>query len=172
MDRGNGEIGMYFDYDQYVRGCLIVSVFGTMFSLCIFIVSTYRFALAVKKQSLFDKVIFLLAILVSVFFLRMDGGILLHGGIHLLTERLSDAVEMRGYISEIERLGRYSFPNLDSEYKQDEVNGVEFTIDGIQCTAMAKGNLEVGDYVSVKYLPKSGYVLYISQIGDEPTDTK
>lgn len=158
---------MYFDYDQYVRGCLIVSVFGTMFSLFIFIASTLRFVLSLKKQSLYEKVIFLLAILVSVFFLRMDGGILLHGGIHLLTERESDAIEMQGYISEIERLDRYSFPNLDSEYKQDEVNGAEFTIDGIQCKAIAKGNLEVGDYVTVKYLPKSGFVLHISKLDEE-----
>lgn len=42
--------------------------------------------------------------------------------------------------------------------------GYEFTINGIQCTAPVKGSLKVGNYVSVTYLPKSGYILYIDKV--------
>ena len=112
----------------------------------------------------------LLFILLFGFLLYINVGTILHGGIYLLNECEADAVEMQGHIEEIKDVEAYSFPNLGSEYGIGQ--GVEFTIDGIQCTAILQGSLEVGDYVSVKYLPKSGYVLYISQIGDESTDTK
>ena len=165
---------MVFDYNQYVSMCLIVPFFVVLFSIYMAVGVILQFIKLVLDRRLSKYTVFtsLFALIICSFFLRMDGGVLLHGGIYLLTERLSDAIEMQGYISEIEGLGQYSFPRMKSNYGYGEHNGVEFTIDGIQCTAILQGSLEVGDYVSVKYLPKSGYVLYISQIGDEPTDTK
>ncbi len=82
----------------------------------------------------------------------------------MLNEKETDAVEMQGYISDIRGLGRFAFPKLKSDYGYGETNGVEFTINGVQCTAIVKGSLEVGDYVSVVYLPKSGYVLFIAEV--------
>ena len=162
-------IRMYFDHAQYVSACLIVPGLVMLFSFYMAIGEVLQFVRLIygKRISKHDVWTFLFILLIAGFFLRMEGGVLLHGGIYLLTERLPDAIEMQGYISEIEGLGRYSFPRIKSNYGYGDTNGVEFTIDGVQCTAVLQGTLEIGDYVSVKYLPKSGYVLYISQIEDE-----
>lgn len=104
-----------------------------------------------------------LVLLVCGFFLCMNVGRLLHGGIHLIYEREADAIELQGEISEIRGLGRFSFPELESEYGYGETNGVQFTIDGIECSAIVQGSLEVGDQVIVVYLPKSGYILSIAE---------
>jgi len=97
-----------------------------------------------------------------------DAGQLSHGGIYLLWERESDAVGMQGKITEITELSQYSLPRIECDYYEDlkygDPKGYEFTINGIQCIAPVKGSLKVGNYVSVTYLPKSGYILYIDQV--------
>ena len=109
-----------------------------------------------------DVINFLLVVTVCAFFLCTSVGRLLHGGIHLVYERESNVVEFQGEILEIKELGRCSFPELKSEYGHDEKNGVLFVIDGVECTAVTRGTLEVGDNVTVSYLPQSGYVLSIT----------
>lgn len=157
---------MYFDYYQYYRGCLIVSIFLVLFILCMLVPTVlYYTRVALRKCiSLRDGMKCVLFVLICGFSLCMNVGILLHGGIYMLNEKETDAVEMQGYISDIRGLGRFAFPKLKSDYGYGETNGVEFTINGVQCTAIVKGSLEVGDYVSVVYLPKSGYVLFIAEV--------
>lgn len=115
-----------------------------------------------KKITSLDGVNLLLAISVCVFFLCMNLGRLFHGGICLIWERETDAVDVYGVITEIKDLGRFAFPNMESDYGYSDKNGVQFTIDGTKCTAISKGEFVVGDYVAVSYLPESGYVLSIS----------
>ena len=100
----------------------------------------------------------------------MEIGVLLNGGIYLRDEKETDAIEIQGEISKIRGLGQFSFPVVKGDYKHEEKNGYEFTINEIQCKAVLKGSLEVGDYVTVKYLPKSGYVLYIAEISKPSVD--
>ena len=155
---------MYFEYAQYVRGCLILPVFISLFTLCPLLsaVSHFLSVIIQRKLSSRDVVNTLIAVLMCGFFLCMNVGRLLHGGIHLIYERESHAVEFQGEILEIKELGRYSFPELKTEYGYGEKNGVLFLIDGVECTAITSGNLEVGDHVTVTYLPQSGYVLSIT----------
>ena len=115
-----------------------------------------------QKLSSRDVINILLAVLVCGFFLCMNVGRLLHGGIHLTYERESNAVELQGEILEIKELGRYSFPKLKTEYGYGETNGVQLVIDGVECTAVTRGILEVGDNVTVTFLPQSGYILSIT----------
>ena len=76
-------------------------------------------------------------------------------------ERESSAVELRGEITEIIGLDRYSFPEFKTEYVYDNKNGVQLIINGVKCTAVTQGTFEVGDKVIIMYLPRSGYVLEI-----------
>lgn len=159
---------MHFEYTQYVRGCLIIPIFVSLFALSMLISTASHFVTVMIQQKLSsrDVINLLLAVLVCSFFLCMNVGRLLHGGIHLTYERESNAVELQGEILEIKELGRYSFPELKTEYGYGETNGVQFVIDGVECTAVTRGTLEVGDNVTVTFLPQSGYILSIT-LNDE-----
>ena len=150
---------MYFEYAQYVRGCLVTPIFASLFALSVLIPSISHFVSIIIQEKSFsrDMIKFLLVVLVCGFFLSMNVGRLLHGGIYLIYESESDAVELQGEILEIKELGRYSFPKLNTEYGHSvTANGVQLVIDGIECTAVTRGTLEVGDKVTVTFLPKSG----------------
>jgi len=154
---------MNFEYTQYVRGCLIIPVFVSLFALPMIVSAVVDLITVIIHQKLSSRAVvnFLFSVLVCGFFLCMNAGRLLHGGIHLIYEKESDAVEVQGKILEIKELGRYSFPELETEYESSETNGVQFLIDGVECTAVTRGALEVGDNVTVTFLPKSGYILSI-----------
>lgn len=154
---------MHFEYTQYVRGCLIIPISVSLFalSMCVSAVSHLITVTIQQKSTSRDIVNFLLTMLVCSFFLCINAGRLLYGGIHLIYERESNAVEVQGEILEIRELGRCSFPKLKTEYRHNETNGVQFLIDGIECAAVTRGTLEVGDNVTVTFLPKSGYILSI-----------
>lgn len=154
---------MYFEYSQYVRSCLILPLFVTVFFLIILFSCISQFFGMRFHNNIhsIDIAKLLLTVLVCTFFLCMNIGRILHGGIHLIYERDSDAIEIQGEISNIEELGRFSFPELKTDYGYGETNGVQFTINGIKCSAALQGNLNVGDNVTVIYLPQSGYILSI-----------
>ena len=82
-------------------------------------------------------------------------GPLLNGGMYLFVEKETDAVEISGTITQIKGLDYSTLPTM---------GGARFIIDHIPCTVMRKEGFEVGDEVTVVYLPKSGYVLSIMKI--------
>lgn len=156
---------MNFEYAQYVRGCLIVPLGIVLFTLCLFIPEILHFITDLIKHSINTKsvVTFLIAVLFFGFFLCMNLGRVLHGGIHLICEKEEHAVELQGEILEIKPLGKFSFPELKTEYGYEKANGVQFIVNGIACSAPIQGSINVGDYVTIVYLPKSGYVLSINK---------
>ena len=101
-------------------------------------------------------------------FLAMFVGILANGGAAVGHEENCDAVRMEGSIEDIENLYTFSFPKTSPKYseREGEISGYRFWINGISCIAFEKGNLQVGDTVTVLYLPKSRYVLEIAPIGE------
>ena len=157
---------MYFDYQPYKAYCFEAPAFGVLWFSIVFLCFFYKgVRLILKKQKVLDDILKCLFFAVMLgFILCIDIGVLLHGGIHLIYEEEADAVEIQGEIQYIRGLGLFSFPRVDCNYEYGEFRGYEFNIDSIQCTAVVKGSLEVGDYVEVKYLPKSGYVLHINKI--------
>lgn len=154
---------MNFEYTQYARGCLIIPILVSLFALSMLISAVSHFITVIieHKLSSRDGINLLLPVLICSFLLCMNAGRLLHGGIHLIYERESNAVELQGEILEIRELGRYSFPELKTEYGHDVTNGIQFLIDGVECTAITRGTLAVGDKVTVIFLPRSGYILSI-----------
>lgn len=154
---------MSFEYIQYVKGCLVFPIFVSLSALALILSATLHFSTTYFQHKLLSRnaIGFLLSIIICGFFLCMNIGRILHGGIHLIYEREQDAIEIQGEITNIHELGRFSFPELESDYENGEANGVQLTIDGIRCTAITQGYLTIGDKVTVLYLPQSGYVLSI-----------
>ncbi|MDE7271071.1 MAG: hypothetical protein K2N81_11435 [Acetatifactor sp.] len=160
---------MYFDYEAYrVYGYESSVTSLVVFSIGIFYFSAWLVYVIMSKQWDWKKYAFHVLWLVGswvVVFIQI--GVLCNGGIYLRDEKETDAVEMQGEISDIKGLGSFSFPVVKGNYRHEEKNGYEFIINGVQCKAVLKGSLEVGDYVTVKYLPKRGYILYIGKTEEE-----
>ena len=158
---------MYFNHAGYVQECLYMPLFLLMV-LLLGIVSLVVWSIAHGKMNFRKKILLLINLLWISIFLGIATGQLSHGGIYLLEEKETDAVKMQGYISEIKEFSDFSIPIIECDYyenmKYGDPNGYEFTINGIQCTAPVKGLLKSGDYVSVTYLPKSRYILYIDKV--------
>lgn len=153
---------MIFDYDLYYQSCFIGPIRGLCwFSLfvVVFIINTI---VQVCRKNFKDKDIAGLVMTISFFLIiSVYIGQLTYGGIHLAKEKESDAIVLTGEISEIQLIHRNSMPYITNEYGCSETGGVEFTISGVQCSAPTNGDLKVGDYVKVLYLPQSGYILSI-----------
>ena len=163
---------MYFDYGSYKTFCFGAPAFGAVtFSIVILFHGLWLAYVAwSKKWNWWKNGPHLLLIIGMGITLCMEVGALLNGGIYLRDEKETDAIEMHGEISDIRGLEEFTFPVVKGDYDYDKVNGYEFIIDGVHCKAVRKGSLEVGDYVTVKYLPKSGYILYIAEIDREPAE--
>ena len=155
---------MQFEYAQYVTLCLIVPILVSLFSLYVLISYLMHLRTKIHQKKWFSRnlVNLLLVVTICSIFLSMNIGRLSHGGIHLIYEREFDAVDIQGNIEEIRELGRYSFPELKTEYGYGDKNGVQFLIGGVECTAPTRGDIAVGDNVTVTFLPQSGYILSIS----------
>ena len=112
------------------------------------------------------KYLFLLFILLGhIETVYVNVSILQDGGIYLTKEAEADAVYMEGTISEIVELDFFQFPRFHGN--GDKATGFEYYINEIKCTVPIRDELQVGDYVEVEYLPKSGYVLYINKVPEK-----
>ena len=164
---------MSFEYSRYVRTCLVVPAIAIIPSIYMLIACIYYIIRVLLKNKLtmeiFSKCI--LGMFTGGFFLWLDGRqLFFHGGIHLLYEKETDVMEIHGNITEMVELDKFYFPVLKSS--DGNSNGIEFTVNNVQCKAIEKGSLEIGDYVIVKYLPKSGYILYIAETDRNAADIK
>ena len=160
---------MCFNYDDYKVFCYGAPLFGAVaFSIVILSHGIWLACVAwTGKWNWRKNGLHLMMLIAFGGMVCILTGYLLDGGIYLRDEKETDAIEMQGEISDIRGLGEFTFPVVKGDYDYDKVNGYEFVIDGVHCKAVLKGSLEVGDYVTVKYLPKSGYVLYIGKTEEE-----
>ena len=156
---------MNFEYNLYKTYCYESQVFVVLVFSFGIVLATIAAVQALRKNINLKKA------LISGFFILgyaliicINIGQLLHGGIYLHDEKETDAIELQGEISDIRGLSEFLFPVVKGDYLHEEKNGYEFTVNGVKCQAVLKGSLEVGDYVTVKYLPKSGYILYIAEV--------
>lgn len=158
---------MQFEYTQYLKGCLLLPAAISIATLALFLPPLFRFIVNIltRKMMLRDYGRFLFTIALCSFFLCMNIGRLSHGGLKLINENESDAVEVSGRIIEIIELGRCSFPELNSEHNPRVSNGVQIVLDsGIVCTAITYGPFVIGDNVTIIYMPQSRYVLSIQSL--------
>ena len=158
---------MIFQYSKYIRGCFFVPLLVFIFFSFYLISVLIPFFTQLKKSTLTPQKIqqYLVGFLVGAFFLTMNGGRLLNGGIFLMFEKESDAIVVEGQISQINELGIFSFPELSSDYGNGDSNGVEIVINGVGYAVPVCGDLQVGDEVVLTVLPKSKYILEIRKTG-------
>ena len=153
---------MTFAYFDYFIGNLVLPI------LCLAFIAVPLFRLVrrtageivrgEKPQLLQDyRVIILLLVMLAVAVIMIS--ILLQGGIHLLYERPGSAITVEGTIGEIDRLN--AFQNTRYIFQDESSSGYRFTVDGVTCTGIARGTLNVGDEATITYLPKSGFILSI-----------
>lgn len=157
---------MTFEYLQYYSSCFSTPIFMAFLSFPSLIGVVFKIIKFKKAEDKPKEATIIFTMLLSSLIFAVTGiGVLMYGGYHILYEREYDAVEMNGYIEELERIDNPIFPNIRQlEYDYEETNGVKYIINGKKCTAMRQGDFKEGDYVFVRYLPKSSYVLYIEHI--------
>ena len=163
---------MNYNYDEYYDACWSWPIISIGLGGLAEIVSCYVLVQDIFQGTLFQHNSFghLIVAVGIIYGLSQQLRMIYKGGIYLLHEKEIDAVRIRGHISEIKSLYEaegYYLPRFLFSWE----SGVQFTIDDIKCIAFTKGNLEVGDYVSVKYLPESRYILYIGKRDEEPEST-
>jgi hypothetical protein len=154
---------MQFELSGYVRECVWGPFIPIGFSMLMLIVAIVIYirsgGIQKAKKDLMKSLIFVLLVF-SFGFMQ-----LMQGGIHLFYEREQDAVSISGEISAIEEIPHLLLPhgaNIGHGY-----SGYHITIDGVRCTIIGTGDLQVGDYVNAEYLPNSRFVLLIDKAGKE-----
>lgn len=155
---------MVFAYSEYLFNNLMLPVFALVFiAVPVFRMVGRIIGQLVRKEAVEfgdSKVVLLFILLIVVAAILCN--ILLHGGIHLILERPGSAVTTQGTIEEINACGILESPKYT--FSGENSNGYKITIGDVTCTSMALGSLEVGDEVTVTYMPKSGFVLSIEEV--------
>ena len=159
---------MHYDYAVYTRNS-IIQVAELIFALFVIIhtVVFYSRLFLNKKGSKTAFLKGLIIVTVACILLSISASKLFHGGMSVFFEDETDGVQVQGEISHVEELGHWGVPRL----KFDGGSGTLLTINGIICRTIVDVPLDVGNYVQVTYLPKSGYILSIEEIpktGDVP----
>ncbi len=151
---------MTFEYKDYyslslkipLGLCIIFSIL-----LIIIIIKIINIPSDKAKFTISNSIsIIILILLILSFVMRLDYGI------HLLYENEYDYKSMCGKIETIEDV--YFSPRY--YYNDKAVHAKIITIDGKRLYFMTNGELEVGDYIKVEYLPKSTFVLKVELIHD------
>lgn len=154
---------MTFAYQDYLFNSLLLPVFALVFlAVPVFQMIGRIIAQLVRgERAAFGDyrgvILFVLLILLGVLLVSS----LFQGGIHLIYERADDAVTVSGTIEEIHKRSALSGTRYTSHGETS--SGYDYTVNGVTCTGMALGTLEVGDEVTVTYMPKSGFVLAIEE---------
>ncbi len=157
-----------FAYNDYYRinfvDPIIVAI-GSTIALLIAIVSLLQ---DVKRGQLTARNIlsYFMVFAICVYFITINAQTLARGGIYLCSERESDAVVVQGIIEKIEECDN----SYNQKYGRSATNdgttsfGVKIIIEENCYYAITSGSLQPGDDVILTYLPRSRFVLKISEI--------
>ena len=157
---------MQFDYDTYYRINFEIPVRSVIFSLIVIVstvlivVRNFRSNQYVDLKSfIFDnsKQLFVIAIALSIMLVHIPS--LARGGIYLIQEKEEDAILISGKIEDFMEISLYRGGN--KYYGKDNTfqgYGECIVIDGIKYYLMY-GDLNEGDDVTIKVLPKSKLIL-------------
>lgn len=160
---------MIFDYDVYLRNICSVPIFDIGWSLFAFLVGIVVFVCLIILKKKKEICIALVALLLSIIFLpfnnRNDIINLQNGGIYLIEEKEDDAISKTGIIENIVEPSE-RFPQFKGYYEGKYKYGADITISGEVYLAIDSGNFELGDRVTITYLPKSRVILSIYAVDE------
>lgn len=160
---------MTFDYNVYYTSNLVIPLIIFLFAFLCFIAFAITSIREISKYSFsfYKKNWFRNVIITFILLLLMTIGIipLAKGGVYLLTENESNSVMIEGIVSR-------TFDNNLSMGTKYHVNGdTQFgggiVIDSEIYYCVSYGDIEVGDYVLLKVLPKSKLILEWTKINGE-----
>lgn len=149
---------MIFPYQSYLEASLLVPA-GSAIIFLFFagwaMVGFCKRYCSNKKITAKDIYIFLVCLSMWAVII-LDFQTVFRGGIHLLAENEADAISTSGCIAKItEPTKRLPVFRADGEHGADILIG-----DDVYIAITAKG-LDVGDYVVIRYLPRSRFILEI-----------
>ena len=150
---------MKFEYDEYKSASLNFPIGIVLFCIMLIIsMIVLYFVIGYKKdqRSLLQLYVsFAIPILLII-----PSLIYLSSGYHLLSENEQDYIIYTGEIIEI------NVPIKSPRYYYDgeAVSASIITVDDLELYFMTSGNLQIGDTITVKYLPKSTYVLEVEVV--------
>lgn len=147
---------MIFDFNYYLNAGLINPIIigaFILFALLSSVISVYKTIrlAAFEKSSLLKDIVMIFGF---ILLLSINVSVLWSGGFWLLFEDESDCIITQGEIFSIEEISMMRFQNINGYAK-------EIVIDGKKYISMHFDDFEIGDYVEIRYLPKSKYVLSI-----------
>jgi len=162
---------MTFSYSDYHFHCMVIPLITLFLTGAIFAGGAYKAVKDIaRKGATVEKVLTLLmCLLIGGFFIRLDGGRLLNGGLYMLQEKPADAISHRGVIEKIVPCDQCHFPNISKYHKEysnvnnTSIYGYEIAVDNMDFKAPEIGTLTQGDAVVICFLPKSGYILSVEK---------
>lgn len=155
---------MIFTYSDYKEVVLTFPLIKGIISFVILLIFVFVLYNTIKKGEkitlyiTFGTIVPLLFVLSSLFQLQY--------GIHLFFESENDAIVFVGEIESIDDV----FHSPRYYYEEKAVYASIVTIDGLELYFMTSGDLSVGDYVEIKYLPRSTFVLEVELVEEIPQD--
>lgn len=154
---------MQFSYDTYFSEFFLMPCYILLISIVILCVSTVGIIVKHRHNSLAPKqlTVHVVICIVIVAFIIRNMTYMANGGVFLLNEKEDSAMHTRGIIEQIYRVDEWNYPRISSEYEDDSLM-VRIKINDNYYTAIASGELNVGDFVDVQFLPQSGFILEIS----------
>lgn len=156
---------MKFDYDYYKRTLFsfpLIMIIIFIFLLLIMLI----FTIVNRKKVIENKLLSLITYILLfgfIFFGLIDSIGHLKYGINLNTESPKNALIIKGEIERIEEL-KNPFTHGYKIAPNGKINAHIITISEKEYYFMTKGDLQVGDCVEIKYLPKSTIVLEVKII--------
>lgn len=161
-------VKMDFDYGENIfRNCLL---FPTIFGIITALFSLFLVlgtVLMIKDNDRFKEVCAsILVSAIAIFFVVWNSLILYNGGFALFTERNEDALVMTGEITEMEDVSTFVFSYTSTDYGSGDSAGSRLTVNGIELKGpgVIGTSFDVGDTVTVIYMPKSGYIVSIHEL--------
>ncbi len=148
---------MIFEYKEYLDGLFSFPLILFMIGIALFIVGILAIFKVVKINEK-HRLIRIILIFALVVLFTIEPGIQLSKGIKLLSEKDEDTIKLSGSISSIDN-DKYS-PRF--YYDGNSCFGSYITVNNTRVYIMDIGELEIGDQVTITYLPKSKIVLEVT----------
>ena len=147
---------MTFEYQYFKNYLLYGALVGLFLGIFLFVFALYHFRSNIRNsQNRTVSYFVIVLILIFSIYVLYASSVNLRFGINLLFEDETAIVEQTGRIENIEEMKL-----IYVQYNEDgKITCQLVTIDGKNYLFISTGDLEIGDYVRVDYLPKSRIVL-------------
>lgn len=155
---------MTYDYNVYYRQNCIIPLILLFFSSILFFLQIYSLRKERHASSPKDILFSIFFLCVALFLMIANIVPLVRGGAYLLVEKEEDAIQVSGTV---ERTIETDFvTGAKYRVENNDGNGEAIVVNGEKYYLTTYGDIQVGDYVVLDVLPRSGFVLKMEQNND------